>query len=372
MVKTADTGPVAAADAVIPPDLIASGPSFDQQAAAHAAGVNQTRLPDMMLTGGIAGLGLGALAGLLSGRRRRNPSLYGQLDAGPVELPKVAAPLFDPGQAAADPTYGLQLVGGLGLPLLGGFALAKGIGGWRKRQRERDEANAVKQEYQQALQGYVDGGVKAASEPTALDRLAAESVKKADYFDDVNYQYPAHSPVFGSLDRPGVFERGGFLGSGGQMDQAVHDPVAVGRAVRIGGGVGLLGGLIFATRRKMLEHKKQMTELNQHYEKVRQLTSPTDQAGPVPVKAATGPGPENGFGLFGTGDAVGAAVNTGANLLLPAAALYGGYHLYKGFRNAQDEKRKRYEAVTDAVKNYRRKQLYMSPPPITAVEPAAA
>ena len=166
-----------------PTPASAHGPTLDQQMQAYQATKHDSQLGDMAMTGIAAGLTGGVLANLVSSwKDRRKPkgdykSLYPDARTAVPFAPKLAGitegnPIAD--GMTTDPMHGLKLVGALGLPALGTFLATKGVGSFMRKQKRKDDADAVQGEYQRALNDYATtaSGLKLAGEKTALDRLA--------------------------------------------------------------------------------------------------------------------------------------------------------------------------------------------------------
>lgn len=84
------------------------------------------------------------------------------------------------------------------------------------------------------------------------------------------------------------------------------------------------------------------------------------------VKTAS-PGFFNGFGLLGQGNPIGDTAMTALNIGVPLAALYGGYRLHQGWKKRKKEVDEAKGVQDQAVSDWRRKQLFYSPPPIHAI-----
>lgn len=295
--------------------------TLDQQMQAYQATKNDSHLSDMAMTGVAAGLGAGVLSHLVSSwREKRKPKspynpLYPDAQTSIPFVSKTAIlgdnPVTD--GMTTDPLHGLKLVGAMGLPALGTYLAARGVGNLWKKQRRKDDVDAVQGDYQKALNDYAAtaSGLKLAGEKTALDKLA--EAKTANFFDLPDG--PAKD-----LSNFGV----GAIGGGG----VVH-------------GVGSL-------YRRMKKKKK-------------------PPAVDIDIDKTASPHAFNGFGLFGQGNPVGDTATAALGVGIPLAALYGYHQLRKGMKAQKavvdDAKDVRDRATTD----WRRKELFYRPPPISAV-----
>lgn len=162
-------------------------PPLGQQVADYEAQQRDTTLGDMAMTGIAGGVGAGVLMNLFSSwrdKKRREKTLdeSGRGVTIPFATKRAENPITD--GMSTDPFHGAKLVGALGVPLVGSYLLTRGVGNWRKKQRQKDEAEAVKQDYQKALGEYsaAASGLKLASQASALDLLAMTKTAEPNLF----------------------------------------------------------------------------------------------------------------------------------------------------------------------------------------------
>lgn len=149
---------------------------IEQDAAAFQQQQAATDPMRAALLGGALGVGGGLVGNLMAGiKERQAKKRFGVTlpDATTVPVPvKLANDLLGNmwERTKLDPTYTTKMVGAFSLPLLGGFALTRGLNKMKKKVTDADNLQAAQQNYQSALADYA--GAKVASEKSALDRLA--------------------------------------------------------------------------------------------------------------------------------------------------------------------------------------------------------
>lgn len=183
---SADPAPPASPALPTPPASPAP-PLLGQQVADYESQQQGTALGDMAMTGVAGGVGAGVLMNLLSSWKERQIGKKKPRNmTRPVTIPfatkQAENPITD--GMSTDPFHGVKLVGALGAPLVGSYLLTRGVGNWRKKQRQKDEAEAVKQDYQKALGEYsaAASGLKLASERSELDLLAMTKTADPNLF----------------------------------------------------------------------------------------------------------------------------------------------------------------------------------------------